>query len=182
VERNGTGKPEKIKNLPKKSSGERFAARTLTPNRLPWFRQDGESAIAYADFIHFLMLPKEERSYTNAAKATGKSHSLMEKRGQQWSWRLRAAAYEEHYMLLRLESVEADRDRMFAHHKIVTESALMLVEKHFKALIKTLDESEGLDALANAGYKMGDIVRLFKEAELADRMVVLERVKVAGEA
>jgi hypothetical protein len=151
---------------------------------MPWFRQDGETAIAYADFIHYLMLPTEERTYTNAARATGKSHSLMEKRGQQWSWRLRAAAYDEHYMLLKLESVEAERDRMFVEHRALTQTGLHLVEAHMKALIRKLQSEDGdpIDALMQAGYKPGDIVRLFKEIEKADRDLVLQRSENAAAA
>jgi hypothetical protein len=174
-------KPEVI-TVPTPSSGERFSRRELTPGRPLWFRQNGESAIAYADFIHFLMLPKEDRTYRKTAEAAGKSPSLIEKRGQQWSWQLRAASYEEHYMLLKLESVEAERDRMFVEHRALTASALQLVDAHMKALINRLGEEEGLDALLEAGYKPADIVRLFKEIEAADRQLVLERTKNAKDA
>jgi DNA-binding MarR family transcriptional regulator len=85
-------------------------------------------------------------------------------------------------MLLRLESVEAERDRMFVEHRALTSTALSLVDTHMKTMIRSLSEEEGIDALAKAGYKPSDIVRLVKEIEKADRDLTLQRFENAKDA
>lgn len=181
-------KPSRI-TVPTPPSSERWSRRELTPGRKPWFRQDGETAICYADFMHFLMLPQDERTLKGAMAATGKSKSLMQKRIHQWSWKLRASAYDEHYLLLRLESVEADRDRMFREHRELTSMGLSIVGAHFQELNRLIAEVQAQEGETDedgepkslaTGYKPADIIRLFTEAIKADRATVLGRAEAVA--
>jgi prephenate dehydrogenase len=78
------------------------------------------------------------------------------------------------------------RDKMFVEHQALTSTAMQLVDAHFRTLIQALqkgdDPKAAIDALKDAGYKPSDIVRLFKEAEKADRDLVIARAENAKEA
>ncbi len=154
--------------------GGKHAKRPLDPKISPWHRQPGESAIAYADFMTYLSLPQEERTYRRVAEIAGKSVPMIGIYGARWSWPLRAAAYEEHYMLLRLESIEAERDDMFLRHRALAQQGLAIVEAQFTTIQKILaDAKENGEDIA--AMKPDALVRLFTEAVKADRQAVLGR-------
>jgi hypothetical protein len=170
--------PEVVAKLHKnhsKRNDQRFAARELTVNPL-WHKQKGESYQAYEAFMTYLMLPADERTYSSAAKAVKKSLSLMRKWGREWSWSIRAAAYEEHYLLLKLDSAAADRDVMYLQQKAMAEEAMNLVMASIRNLADQIEDGRlrelGQDAM----------VKLLTEAAKIQRMAVLGRAESAERA
>lgn len=134
---------------------------------------------AYQAFMTYLM-QGQDRKVEDAARILEKSVPLMRRWSAQWQWRLRAAAYEEHYLLLRLESMEADRDDMFLRHKALASTAMVIIEAKFNELISLLrpDEDGNVKGLGEE-FKPDTLVRLFAEAVKVDRMSVLGRVEAA---
>lgn len=155
----------------------RYLPRDLAEDRRAWHRQPGESNVAYAAFMSFLTLG-EKRSVKDTCRVVGKSWSLLSKWSSQWNWFMRAAAYEEHYLLLRLESIEAERDDMFTRHRAVAQTALMIVEQSLeskqKLIMKQIQDDKPVEVM-----KDDSLVRLFDMALKAERMAVLGRVESA---
>lgn len=148
----------------------------ISPEKKPWFRQPGESAQAYSAFMNFLMLSSDERTYPKCAEIVGKSASLMRQWGQQWKWRLRAAHYEEHYALLRLESLESKRDDMYVRHEALASQALAIVEAKFESFLAQIQEgAEKLEMKPDA------LQRLFDTAIKVHRMAIIGRMDSMAE-
>jgi hypothetical protein len=121
--------------------------------------------------MSYLTLARDERTIKRAMEIVGKSKNLGDRWSRKWSWIVRAAAYEEHYMLLRLESVEARRDNMFVRQEGMAETALSIVEAHFNDLLEQIDEAQ------KAGQVKPDaLVRLFDTAAKIHRMAVKGRL------
>lgn len=158
----------------------RWATRPLDATRKLWYRQKHESVQAYEAFMTYLTLPGDERTMKRTAEVLGKSLPLMQKWAQQWSWTTRVAGYEEHYLLLRLESVEAERDDMWVQQKALAQTALAVVGGHFDDFVKAMGE-----AMKNnqriALIKPDALVRLFDTATKIQRMAVLGRIEGAAE-
>jgi hypothetical protein len=146
--------------------------RELTVNPL-WHKQKGESTQAYEAFMAYMSLPTDDRTTRNAAKQVGKSQSLLTKWCFIWSWRLRAAAYEEHYLLLRLDSAAADRDTMYLQQKALAEEAQNLVMASIRHWASKIEEGQ----LADLGQDA--MVKLLAEASKLQRMAVLGRAESA---
>lgn len=155
----------------------RFDARPLNANKPLWYRQPEEGIKPYEAFMTYLTLPAEDRTMRKTAEVLGKSFGLMTKWSTQWQWQARTAAYEEHYLLLRLDSFEADRDEMWRGQKFIADLGMSIIEAHFNTLIDAI----GPDGKTNA-VKPDALVRLFAESAKVQRMAVLGRVASATEA
>jgi hypothetical protein len=158
----------------------KMAERSLDPTIKAWMRQPHESWQAYEAFTNFLMLGND-RTYTATADAIGKSFSLVAKWGAQWHWMMRAAMYEEHYMLLRLESIEAKRDQMYVRHESLANVALSLVEGHFDTLLAALEKAKE-DGKKELAMKPDALVRLFDIAVKVNRLAVIGRTEDLADA
>lgn len=155
----------------------RFDARQLNGAKPLWHRQPKESIQAYEAFMTYLTLPGEERTMRNTAKQLGKSYGLMTKWSQQWQWGARVASYEEYYLLLRLDSFEADRDQMWRDQKALADMGMEIVGSHFQKLIQAI----GADGTADV-VKPDALVRLFDTVTKVQRMAILGRVQSAEQA
>jgi hypothetical protein len=120
----------------------------------------------------FLMLGPS-RTLGETAKTLKKHYSQIARWSRQWHWALRAGAYEEHYMLLRLESTEAERDAMYVKQRSIAANALTLVEAKLASVLAEIDE-EG--KLTTDSIKMDALVRLLDTATKIERMAVLGRI------
>lgn len=78
-------------------------------------------------------------------------------------------------MLLRLESVEAERDAMFVKHRAIASMALALVEGKMNWLMQKLEGDE-IKVLNSDEIKMEALVRLLDTASKIERMSVLGRL------
>lgn len=143
----------------------------LDPVKKAWFKQPGETAKAFEAFMVFLMLGKD-RTLGDTAKSLGKSYTAIARWSRQWHWAIRAGAYEEHYMLLRLESAEADRDAMYVKQRSMANSALDLVGAKMAAMLDAVVEGK----LDSDVLKSDAMVRLFDTASKIERMAVLGRI------
>lgn len=149
----------------------------LTAGRHPWHRQKGEGWKAYEAFSTYLTLGPD-RTQAETARILGKSAQLMKTWARQWHWKLRAAAYEEHYMLLRLESVEAERDDMYKRHRALAGLGLSIVEGHFTAMVDEMKEAlASEEGKLPAQFKPDALVRLFDTAAKLDRMATAGRLE-----
>lgn len=158
---------------------ERYKPRPLTAGKPPWMKQRGESVQAYSAFMIYLMMEPDKRSMAQTAKDVGKSVSLIHKWAGMWSWTMRVGQYEEHYLLIRLESVAADRDAMWLRQKVISETALNIVEASLWDIIKKIDPATGqldIDVL-----KPEALTRLLDTATKIQRMAVLGRAQNADE-
>jgi len=158
----------------------RYRPVPLAEDRRPWHRQPHETNVAFSDFMTFLTLG-EKRTLTETARIVGKSHSTISKWSAKWNWYMRAAAYEEHYLLLRLESIEAEKDEMFVRHRAVAQTALTIVEQSLASkqeqILEQIRNEEPVTAM-----KDDSLIRLFDVALKAERMAVLGRVESAERA
>lgn len=167
------------RNLPK------VRKRTIvdSPHKRCWMRQKGESVQAFEAFMTYLMLGKD-RTFRQTGVALEKSYSLMQRWCWEWSWAARAAAYEEHFLLLRLDSFEASRDRMFVRHESISEMALQLVDGELMSLLAIKAEAEKEAADSEEPAKMvlqGDaLIRLFDLAIKNHRSSVIGRIEAAA--
>lgn len=123
------------------------------------------------------MLPMENRTLARTAEIVGKSVSMMEQWSADWFWRDRVAQYEEHYMLLNLESIQAKRDDMFLKHEALAMQAMSIVEQAFQEILATASEEDGKIEVAP-----GDLQRLFDTAVKVHRMSILGRAESAEQA
>jgi hypothetical protein len=162
---------------PYRNSSARFKKRDLDGSKPLWYRQPRESIQAYEAFMVYLTMPREERSFQKTGDALGKGYSCMAKWAQQWSWTLRAASYEEHYLLLRLESFEADRDEMWVRHKALAHTALTLIDAKFSQMVTAL----GPEGKGDPGIKPDALVRLLDVATKVERMSMLGRIAASEE-
>jgi hypothetical protein len=158
-----------------KRNRNRSDIRQLDPERMGWHRQPGESHQAYEAFTAYLMAGKK-RTIQKAADAVGKERVTLAKWSRIWSWGIRAAQYEEHYMLAQLESIEAKREEMFHRHEIVATTALSIVEGSLELIAKAMSSDE--ESLV---MKPDTLVRLFKEAVIVHRMSILGRVEAEAD-
>lgn len=137
-----------------------------------WHRQPTESIQAYAAFCAYLMLPMEERTLNRTKDVVGKSLSLMEKWSQRFQWRVRAASYEEHYLLLNLESIQAKRDDMFLQHESLARTGVSIVEAAMTDLISKIQ-----DGKLSAEHLKPDALN-----KLLDTVVKVHRQSILGRA
>jgi hypothetical protein len=160
-------------------TGEKFQGRheilPETDKRKPWYRQPGESRIAYEAFCMFLTIP-EPRTYKKVGEAVGKSLQQITRWGRHWNWQLRAAAYSEHHLLLRLESTEAERERMYNEHRTLARQGQAIVEKHFEIILDALKEDEQGQIDIKGMIKPDALVRLFDAVTKVERMSVLGQI------
>lgn len=157
----------------------RWAHRPLDGAKPAWLKQPQESHQAYEAFMTYLTLPPQERTISRAAEIVGKSFSLFQKWAQMWSWVYRVGAYEEHYLLLRLESYEADRDRMWLEQRMVAEEAVAVVRAALRDLIEQIDPETGR---LSDKLKPEALARLLDTATKVQRMAVLGQAANAAEA
>lgn len=155
----------------------RFDPRQLNGAKPLWYRQPNEGIKPYEAFMTYLTLPPEDRTMQKTAEVLGKSYGLMTMWSRQWQWQNRVAAYEEHYLLLRLDSFEADRDEMWRGQKFIADMGMQIIQAHFEELIGTIGEDGKSKAV-----KADALVRLFAESAKVQRMAVLGRVASATEA
>jgi hypothetical protein len=156
---------------------ERFKPRPLTINPL-WHKQHGESVQAYEAFMAYLTQPMESRTLAQACEIVGKGRSCLSKWHRQWSWKLRVASYEEHFLLVRLDSIEADRDRMWREQQNVAESAIDAVTARLKDILGKV----GADGkLGNEDLKPEALIRLLDTATKIQRIAVLGRAELASQ-
>lgn len=155
---------------------DRWKPRPLDGNKNLWYKQPNESVQAYEAFMTYLTIPAEDRTYQKAADILGKSHGLMTKWAQVWSWRLRVGAYEEHFLLLRLESVEADRDAMWREQKKLADMGMNILSAHFEDLIASINELG-----RSQRVKPEALVRMLDVVTKIQRMAVLGRLEGAEE-
>jgi hypothetical protein len=148
----------------------------MTEGRYPWHRQKGEGWKAYEAFTTYLTLGPD-RTQAETARILGKSPQMMKIWAKQWHWTMRAAAYEEHYMLLRLESVEAERDDMYKRHRALANLGLSIVEGHFSAMVDELHEALGKEEKLPEQFRPDALVRLFDTAAKLDRMATQGRLE-----
>lgn len=154
----------------------RRAKREITTTR-PWFRQRGESVQSYSAFQTYLAMPQETRSLIRVAEVVGKSGQLMRNWSSEWSWVMRVAAYEEHFLLIRLDSLAADRDTMWTEQQALGNKVVGLVGSAFEGLIGEYMGQDGkLDIKA---MKPEVMVRLLAEATKLQRQATLGRVESA---
>lgn len=142
-----------------------------------WHRQYGESIQAYGAFCAYLTIPLEDRTLKKTAAVVGKSYSLMEKWSQWWQWRVRAASYEEHYLLLNLESIQAKRDDMFLRHEALGQTAISVVEASLNQLVAEIKDGK----LNAATLKPDAMQRLLDTAVKVHRMSIMGRADSASE-
>lgn len=128
----------------------------------------------------YLTLPADERTMARTGEVINKSHSVMQKWGQMWQWTSRVAAYEEHYLLLRLESVEAERDDMWVQQKALAQVALSIVSGHFESLVELIGKAQAENEHVNL-VKPDALVRLFAEATKVQRMAIIGRIQGAAD-
>jgi hypothetical protein len=125
----------------------------------------------------YLTMPKENRSMMKTAEILGKSWRLMGRWAQMWSWTYRVGQYEEHYLLLKLESVEARRDEMWQAQINLAEVAVSVVMANLSALARQItDDGQAQNVKADA------LVRMMDTATKIQRMAVLGRIAGAAEA
>lgn len=167
---------ERVNDLRLSYATGRYKPKPLDGSKPLWRKQKGESSQAYEAFMTYLMLPAETRTAKNAAEALGKTMSLLLKWSCQWSWVYRVGAYEEHYLLIRLESVEADKDAMWRQQKTIADTGLEVVSAGLAYLISEINENGGLDKI-----KGDTLVRLLDTAAKIQRMAVLGRSQLFDE-
>ena len=161
------------KGLSAKPSASK-SARQLNPDKPLWHRQHKEGMAAYEAFMVFLAMGKE-RSAPRVAEQQGCGVPNITRWMKMWSWSYRVAAYEEHYMLLRLEDIESKRDGMFAHQEGLALTALALVEAQFGSMLDDMRLS--MEAGEKVEVLKGDsLVRLFDTATKVQRMAVMGKV------
>lgn len=162
-----------LESLPK---GNRHSKRPISDQR-SWHQQEGESHKEYASFMTFLTLPAEERTLAKCAERLNRSRALMERYSAKWSWILRVSRYEEHYLLLRLDSLAADRDSMWATQQALGTKAVAIAESAMETLIGEHTSPDGKIDLAV--LKPEVMVRLLAEATKLQRLATLGRVESA---
>jgi hypothetical protein len=151
-----------------------LSKRTLDPDRPAWHRQPNESVPAYEAFMLYLSSGKDF-TQTDTAKALGKSNTLIKRWARVWRWTDRQALYEEHFQLMRLESAEAQRDRMWARIDSLSDKALLIVDANFERFLGGFEE-DGTPK-EKEEMKADALVRLFTEAVKAQKMAVLARIQ-----
>lgn len=154
----------------------RFAPRPLNANRPLWHRQPTESVQAYEAFMAYLMQPLETRTLRTACETVEKSRSCLMKWYRQWQWKNRVASYEEHFLLMRLDSVEADRDRMWREQQQMAEQAMDAVTARLKDVLTQVTEA---GTLSGEVIKMDALVRLMDTAAKIQRLSVMGRAELA---
>lgn len=154
------------KEIQKASYADRVRPMPLDGTKPLWNRQSGESAQSYEAFMMFLMVPSRERTRVKVAEMLGKSGQILSRWAQKWSWDMRAAAYEEHVMLLSLESHTADVENLLQEHRKLTLKGREVVNAHLDMYLSALENG----TLTEAQMKPEAVVKLFAEALKADRM------------
>ena len=84
------------------------------PTRAPWKRLPGETAKAYAAFLHYLSLPPNGRSIAAAVEAAGRKQSTIrhwERWSSQYGWVDRAQAYDVDALTRSMEHRQQDTER-----------------------------------------------------------------------
>lgn len=156
------------------ANGKRDFDKKLDPGRRAWYKQPRETARAYEAFTTFLMLGPT-RNLGDTAAALKKSYPMMARWSKQWHWFMRAGAYEEHYMLLRLESAEAERDTMYIKQREIASSALRIVEAKLNGIARMIKMDEEA-VLIEDKIRMEALVRLMDTAGKMERMAVEGRI------
>lgn len=139
-----------------------------------WHRLKGESIQAYEAFMTYLTLPRDERSIDRACEILSKNRALLGHWSVRNSWVYRVASYEEHHMLMSLESIEARRDNMWVRQEALGETAINIVEAHLAQLMSDMEEMQQANQV-----KPDALVRLMDTATKIHRMAVKGRVESA---
>lgn len=147
----------------------------LDGSRPLWFRQPSESIEAYESFMVYLTLPMKERSVRKASEIVGKNQGTLNKWSMRWCWTMRVGAYEEHYLLLRLDDMEVARDEMFRDQNSIASTALDIVRIEFQRFLQMLQETES----GTSGIKPDALTRLMDTAAKIQRLAVNGRLKAA---
>lgn len=156
---------------------ERFKPRPLSNTKPLWHKQPGESVQAYEAFMSYLNQPMETRTLRVACEIVEKSRSCLMKWYRQWSWKLRVGAYEEHFLLVRLDSIEADRDRMWREQQTLAEKAIDVAGARLLHMLGEIDQEKG--TLNGDVIKPDALVRLLDTATKIQRIAVLGRAELA---
>jgi hypothetical protein len=169
---------EEVEDFTKSASGKRDFNKPIpgTLGSQPWHRQKGESSQAFEAFMTYL-IAGQDRSLTQVSNDLGKSRVLMGRWSRQWHWVHRVACYEEHYMMIHLESVEAQRDIMYTKQARLSEMATDIVESRLKSLLALMEEGD----ITEAQLKNDSLIRLFSEATKIEKSALEERIKGAKE-
>lgn len=144
-------------------------------SKRPWHKQKGESAQAFEAFCAYLTLGKE-RTVKAAAEAIGKNIHTLGNWSKRWSWAMRAAAFEEHYAIMRLEDYVARRDDMYARLESVADKALALAENNIDVLLDEMRQARESGEDADIVVKPEAIPRLLGEAAKISKDAVLGRL------
>jgi hypothetical protein len=162
------------------SRGARYAPMPLDETKALWLRQRRESVQAYAAFMAYLLLPIEDRTYARTCEQIGKSLTLVRQWGMRWQWRNRAAAYAEHHLLMKLESVEENRDRMWREQEFIAGTAIEILKKELEAILMELIGDPETGVPPKKGIIKADALnRLLDTATKIQRQAVLGRTKNA---
>jgi hypothetical protein len=143
---------------------------------MPWHRQKGESRQAFEAFMTYL-IAGQDRSLTQASNDVGKSRTLIARWSRQWHWVHRVGCYEEHYMLLQLESVEAQRDVIYAKQARLADLATSIVEARLTSLMAQMEEGK----LSEEDLKNDSLIRLFSESTKIEKSAIEKRIEGAKE-
>lgn len=159
----------------------RWDPKPLDPSRQAWHKQKGESVQAYEAFMTYLTLPQDERTIRKVSQILSKSETLLSRWSSQWSWQIRVGSYEEHFLLMRLDSIEADRDDMFRQHRATTKSAVTIVEGELAKLLDLLNEADD-EEKKKLALEPKDLIRLLDVATKADRETVMKRAEALAQS
>lgn len=156
-------------------------AKELDPNKPLWHRQKREGLSAYEGFMIFLSAGKG-RTQQKVAEILGCSYQNVRRWAMTWSWSYRVGAYEEHYMLLRLEDIEAKKDGMWLEQEALALTAMSLVSNQFDSMLAEIKMAREADPDAKIEIMKPDaLVRMFDTATKVQRMAVLGRVQNLAE-
>lgn len=142
--------------------------------KLAWERRPKETVPAYEAFATYL-LHGPERSTANAARALGKSKTLMDRWSGQHDWALRVSAYEEHFQLGRIADTESQREEMLDDLTEIATRGFSIVKQRLAAMIDPV-VIDGKEVELPNGQKLNEAMML-KPQEL---VALLREVIVAG--
>lgn len=137
--------------------------------------------------MHYLMLGRDRtvseaaRTMEGADGTMGRNEGLLRRWCQKWNWVYRCAAYEEHFLLLRLESLAADRDSMYERQKEIADSALNIVGVGFEQLQLRLSAAIDSGSLEEV-VKPDALSRLLDIATKVQRLAIIGRMEAAEAA
>jgi hypothetical protein len=104
------------------------------------------------------------RSIRKAAESLGKSDLMLERWSAKHGWVLRAAAYEEHFMLKQLDRTEDLRDSMMQRHRDLLAKMYKVVDSRADDWLEILEQDREIE------LEDSDVIRLLKEVISLDRL------------